>query len=86
MKEMGNFDREEVGRHLNNQAENSHLPVRRRERAMLKFRRMSNLQKFASTHASFYNHFNLDHHINHRQTFKSQRDDALAEWCQLLAA
>ena len=85
MKEIGNIDRQEVGRHLNNRAENSHLPFRRRERAMSRFRRMSNLQKFASTHASFHNHFNLDRHINHRQTFKSMRDAALVEWRQLLA-
>ena len=85
MKDIGNIDRQEVGRHLNNRAENSHLPFRRRERAMLRFRRMSNLQKFASTHASLHNHFNLDRHINHRQTFKTKRDAALIEWRQLLA-
>ena len=49
MKEIGNEDRQEVGRHWNNRAENSHLPFRRRERTMSRFRRMSNLQKFAST-------------------------------------
>ena len=86
MKDLGNVDRQEVGRHLNNRAENSHLPLRRRERAMLRFRRMSNLQKFASTQASLHNHFNLDRHINRRQTFKTQRDAALLEWRQLLAA
>ena len=43
MKEIGNSDRQEVGRHLNNRAENSHLPLRRRERAMSRFRRMSEL-------------------------------------------
>ena len=41
VKEIGNIDRQEVGRHLNNRAEKSHLPLRRRERAMLRFRRMS---------------------------------------------
>ncbi len=71
MKEIGNQDRQEVGRH--------------RERAMSRFRRMSNLQKFVSTHASFHNHFNLDRHINHRSTFKSMRNAALSEWRQLLA-
>ena len=86
MKELGNHDRQEVGRHLNNRAENSHLPFRRRERAMTRFRRMSQLQKFASTHASLHNHFNLDRHINRRQTFKTQRDAALLEWRQLLVA
>jgi putative transposase len=85
IKDIGNIDRQEVGRHLNNRAANSHLPFRRRERAMLRFRRMSNLQKLASTHASVHNHFNLDRHINHRQTFKSMRDAALLEWRQLLA-
>jgi putative transposase len=64
MKEIGNADRQEVGRHKNNRAENSHLPFRRRERAMSRFRRMSNLQKFVSTHASLHNHFNLYCHIN----------------------
>jgi putative transposase len=35
MKEIGNADRQETGRWLNNRAENSHQPFRRRERAML---------------------------------------------------
>src|SRR5471030_1973403 len=48
MKELGNADRREVGRWLNNRAENSHQPFRRREQAMLKFRRMKTLQKFSS--------------------------------------
>ena len=85
MKEIGNIDRQKVGRHLNNRAENSHLLFRRRERAMLRFRRMSNLQKFVSTHAAFHNHFDHDRHNNHRQTFKAKRDAALLEWCELLA-
>src|SRR5208282_1340397 len=40
MKEVGNADRQEVGGRLNNRAENSHQPFRRRERAMLRFRSM----------------------------------------------
>lgn len=46
------------GRWINNRAENSHLPLRRRERVMLRFRRMRSLQKFAAVHGSVYNHFN----------------------------
>ena len=46
MRKIGNIDHQEVGRHLNNRAENLHLPFRGRERAMSKFKRMSNLQKF----------------------------------------
>jgi putative transposase len=51
MKEIGNADRQETGRWLNNRAENSHQPFRRRERAMLRFRRMRSLQKFVAVHA-----------------------------------
>jgi putative transposase len=42
----------ETGRWLNNRAENSHLPFRRRERAMQQFRRMRSLLKFAPVRAS----------------------------------
>ena len=83
MRELGNLDRREVGRWLNNRVENSHLPFRRRERAMLRFRQMKTLQKFASIHANITNHFNLERHLGDRQTFKLRRSAAMAEW-QLL--
>ena len=85
MNELGNSDRREVGRHLNNRAENSHLPFRRRERAMQRFRRMKSLQKFASVHASLHNHFNSERHLVDRQTFKNRRSAAWAEWQSLVA-
>jgi putative transposase len=56
MTELGCAQKQEVGRWANNRVENSHLPFRRRERAMLRFRRMSCLQKFASLHANVHNH------------------------------
>ena len=65
MKVVGNFKRQLTGRWLNNRAENSHLPFRRRERAMLRFRRMRCLQKFASVHSSVHNHFNQERHFTH---------------------
>jgi len=86
MKVIGNADRQETGRWLNNRAENSHLPFRRRERAMLRFRRMRNLQKFISVHASVHNHFNQERHLFSRSNFKLNRTTALAEWRQLGAA
>jgi putative transposase len=49
MNEIGVADRHEAGRHLNNRAENSHQPFRRRERAMQRFRSMRTLQKFSSS-------------------------------------
>jgi putative transposase len=54
LKMIGNAGIQETGRWVNNRAENSHLPFRRREYAMLKFRRMRRLQKFVSTHSSIY--------------------------------
>jgi putative transposase len=86
MKLIGNADRQETGRWLNNRAENSHLPFRRRERAMLRFRRMRSLQKFVSVHASVYNHFNQERHLYSRANFKLNRTAALAEWRELGAA
>ena len=41
-------ERHEVGGRLNNRAENSHQPFRRRERAMQRFRSLKALQKFSS--------------------------------------
>ena len=80
MDELGNAERQEVGRWENNRVENSHLPFRRRERAMSRFRRMKTLQKFASVHANVHNHFNLERHFVDRQTYKAHRSAALAEW------
>ena len=80
MTELGNTDKQEVGRWANNRVENSHLSFRRRERAMLRFRRMGCLQKFASVHANVHNHFNSERHLVDRQTYKQRRSAALAEW------
>jgi putative transposase len=74
-----------MGRWLNNRAENSHLLFRRRERVMLRFRRMKSLQKFVSVHASLHNHFNQERHLVDRQTYKIRRSAALADWQSLAA-
>ena len=85
MKEIGNEARQATGRWLNNRAENSHQPFRRRERAMAKFKSAKSLQKFAAVHASVYNHFNQERHLYNRESFKLNRSAALAEWRQLVA-
>ena len=85
LKEIGNADRQEIGRWANNRAENSHQPFRRRERAMLRFRRMKTLQKFTSVHASVHNHFNQERHLVSREEYKARRSAALAEWRSLAA-
>jgi putative transposase len=86
MKVIGNVDRQETGRWLNNRAENSHQPFRRRERAMLRFRWMRTLQKFVAVHASVHNHFNAERHLNNRSNFKLNRAAVLTEWRSLCAA
>ena len=85
LKDIGVGERQETGRWLNNRAENSHLPFRRRERAMLRFRQMKSLQKFTSVHASISNHFQAERHLVDRQTYKLRRSEALAEWQNLAA-
>ena len=85
MRDLGNADRQEIGRHANNRVENSHLPFRRRKRAMLRFRQMKTVQKFASVHANVHNHFNFERHLVDRTTYKLRRSVALAEW-QILAS
>ncbi len=83
MREIGNEARQVTGRWLNNRAENSHQPFRRRERAMAKFWSAKSLQKFASIHSSIHNQFNQERHLYNRENFKLNRSVALAEWRQL---
>ncbi|MCP3732926.1 IS6 family transposase [Sphingomonas sp. MG17] len=83
MDALGNRAKQKIGRWSNNLIEGSHLPVRRRERAMLRFRRMKTLQKFASVHANVHNHFFLERHLVDRQTYKKRRSAALAAWQSL---
>ena len=85
MQDLGCEQKQEVGRYVNNRVENSHLPFRRRERAMLRFRQMKSLQKFASVHANVHNHFNQERHLVDRETYKARRSAALAEWQNLMA-
>jgi putative transposase len=85
MNVIGNGADQEVGRWLNNRAENSHQPFRRREGAMSKFRDVKTLQKFTSIHASIHNHFSHGRHLINREIYKENRSAALAEWRQLVA-
>ena len=84
MTEIGNAEKQDVGRWANNRAENSHQPFRRRERVMLRFRRMKTLQKFASVHGSVHNHFNQERHLISRDLYRERRSVALAEWREVM--
>ena len=83
LRELGGTGLHQAGHWLNNRAENSHLPFRRREHAMLRFRRMRSLQKFTTVHSFVYNHFNLRRFLCPRDNFKLNRAAALAQWRQL---
>jgi putative transposase len=85
MDELGNKHKQEVGRWENNRAENSHLPIRRRERAMQRFRKMRTLQKFSSAHAEVHNQFSQERHLIERQSYKLRCSAALAEWSSVMA-
>ena len=85
MKVIGVENRQICGQWLNNRAENSHQPFRRREGAMARFRDIKTLQKFAAAHASIHNHFNQERHLYNRENFKLNRSAALAGWRQLAA-
>ena len=83
MKVIGNADRQETGRWKNNRAENSLLPFRRRERAMLRFRRTRSMQKFVSAYASVHNHFNQERHLYSRANFKFRLPQFICRICAM---
>ena len=86
MVQLGNEKRQETGRWLNSRLENSHLPFRRREYAMQRFRRERTLQKFVSVYSAVCNHFNHERHLISRDDFKEKREAALVEWQRLSIA
>ncbi len=86
LRELSATEKQQTGRWLNNRVENSHLPFRRCERAMQRFRRMRSLQKIVAVHSSVYKRFNQERSRASRDTLKLARTAALAEWRELGAA
>ena len=78
--------RHEQGRRRNNRAENSHQPVRRRERKMQRFKSPGSAQRFLSVHAAVYNNFNLQRHLVSRSTLRTIREEAFRTWQAATAA
>ena len=70
----------------NNRAENSHLPIRRRERKMQRFKSRDSAQLFLSTHAAIYNTFNTQPHLVRRSTLRQFRGEAHAAWTEATAS
>ena len=70
----------DTGHRLNNRAESSHVPIRRRERKMQRFKSQRSAQRFLSTYGPIYNLFNVQRHLISRNTLRIFRNMALAEW------
>ena len=68
------------GLRANNRAENSHQPVRRRERKQQCFKSPGSAQRFLSIHAAVYNTFSVQRHLLSRRIFKEFRAGAFAVW------
>ena len=70
----------------NNRAENSHQPVRRRERKQQRFKSPGSAQRFLNIQSSVYNTFYVQRHLLSRPTFKRFRTDAFSVWESASAA
>ena len=77
---LGLSARHEQGLRENNRAENSHQPVRRRERKMQRFKSSGSAQSFLSVHAAVFNTFNVQRHLISRSTLRQFRADAMTSW------
>jgi len=84
-REIGLAARHEQALRQNNRAENSHQPVRRRERKMQRFKSAASAQRFLSNHAAVYNHFNIQRHLISRRTLRIYRAQAMATWQMMTA-
>jgi transposase-like protein len=78
--QLGLSARHEQGLRKNNRAENSHLPVRRRERKMQRFKSPGSAQRFLSAHAIVQNTFNVQRHLVSPNTLRALRGEALQNW------
>jgi len=85
-REIGLSAQHEQGLRKNNRAENSHLPVRRRERKLQRFKSPGSAQRFLSAHAAVYNTFNMQRHLISRRTLRAFRADAAELWNAAVAA
>src|ERR671933_137314 len=74
--------RHRTSRYLNNRAENSHRPTRRREQQMQRFKSPEQAQRFLSAHAMIYGHFRPRRHRMTAARYRSARAKAFRIWRQ----
>ena len=86
-RELGLSGRHQAsGMRANNRAENSHLPIRRRERKQQKFKSQGSAQRFLAVHAAVYNTFNLQPHLTSRPGLRRLRAVAHQAWAEATRA
>jgi DDE domain len=73
LQTIGFSGRHEQGLRANNRAENSHQPVRRRERKMQGFKSPASAQRFVAVHAAVYNVFNVQRHLIRRDDVRGEK-------------
>lgn len=83
---MGLTAEHDRGLRANNRAENSHLPIRRRERKQQRFKSPGSAQRFLAIHAATYNAFTHQRHLLRRPNFKELRAASFAAWSAASAA
>ncbi len=69
----------------NNRVENSHLPIRRRERQQQRFKFQASAQRFLTSHAAIYNTFNTQRHLISRPILRRFRAEAATAWAAAVA-
>ena len=86
LREIGFSGLHEQGLRANNRAENSHQPLRRRERKMQGFKSSKSAQRFVSVHAAVYNTFNVQRHLISRRIQRQFRTAAHNSWSDATVA
>lgn len=71
--------------HENYRVENSHLPIRKRERYIQQFKSQASAQRFPTVHSTVYNTFYTQRHLASRQAMKLFRDAAHQAWKEAAA-
>ena len=69
-------------RYLNNRAENSHRPTRRRERQIQRFKSREQAQSFLAAHAFIHGHFHPRRHLLTADAYRTIRSDRFDVSCQ----
>jgi len=84
--DLGLKDKHITDGRSNNRAENSHLPIRQRERRMQRFKSAGSAQRFLAIHAAVYTTFNVQRHLISRKALRQFRSDAMRTWQAATAA